>query len=75
MDDGDLSSWTRTAKGHSARGREHSTLTDVYLAPRPIKNIVSYGTLAEKGFALVYDGVKRALARRRDGAIVRRGNI
>uniref|UniRef100_A0AAV1UMW7 Uncharacterized protein n=1 Tax=Peronospora matthiolae TaxID=2874970 RepID=A0AAV1UMW7_9STRA len=46
------------------------TLTKVYLAPRLAKNIVSYGKLERKGFALVYDGNKRALARRSDGTVV-----
>lgn len=46
------------------------TLTEVYIAPRLAKNIVSYGKLESKGFALVYDGNKRALARRSDGTVV-----
>ena len=45
------------------------TLTDVYLAPFLAKNNVSYGELERKGFALVYDGDKRSLARRSDGAV------
>uniref|UniRef100_A0AAV1TRZ9 Retrovirus-related Pol polyprotein from transposon TNT 1-94-like beta-barrel domain-containing protein n=1 Tax=Peronospora matthiolae TaxID=2874970 RepID=A0AAV1TRZ9_9STRA len=45
------------------------TLTDVYLAPRLAKNIVSYGKLESKGYGLVYDGDKRALARRSDGLV------
>ena len=44
-------------------------LTDVYLEPRLAKNIVSYGKLEIKGFALFYDGEKRALARRSDAVI------
>ena len=52
------------------RGVESTVmLTDVYLAPRLAKNIVSYGKLERKGFTLVYDGEKRALARRSDGVI------
>uniref|UniRef100_A0AAV1VI13 Integrase catalytic domain-containing protein n=1 Tax=Peronospora matthiolae TaxID=2874970 RepID=A0AAV1VI13_9STRA len=51
-----------------ARGAEAVvTLTDVYLAPRLAKNIVSYGKLANKGFALVHSGERRSLARCRDG--------
>uniref|UniRef100_A0AAV1TAZ2 GAG-pre-integrase domain-containing protein n=1 Tax=Peronospora matthiolae TaxID=2874970 RepID=A0AAV1TAZ2_9STRA len=46
------------------------TLTDVYLVPRLAKNIVSYGKLANKGFALVHSGERRSLARYRDGAVV-----
>ena len=39
-----------------ARGAKTSvTLTEVYLAPRLAKNIVSYGRLERKGFALVFD--------------------
>uniref|UniRef100_A0AAV1UBX1 CCHC-type domain-containing protein n=1 Tax=Peronospora matthiolae TaxID=2874970 RepID=A0AAV1UBX1_9STRA len=45
------------------------TLTDVYLAPRLAKTIVSYGKLANKGFALVHSGKRRLLARCRDGAV------
>uniref|UniRef100_A0AAV1T508 Uncharacterized protein n=1 Tax=Peronospora matthiolae TaxID=2874970 RepID=A0AAV1T508_9STRA len=45
------------------------TLTDVYLAPLLAKNIVSYGKLESKGYGLVYDGDKRALARRSDGLV------
>ena len=45
------------------------TLTDVYLAPRLAKNIVSYGKLESKGYALAYDGDNRALARRIDGVV------
>ena len=53
-----------------ARGAETTvTLTEVYLAPRLSKDIVSYGKLQSRGFALVYDGDKRSLARRSDGAI------
>ena len=46
------------------------TLTEVYLAPRLEKNIISYGKLESKGFALVYDGNKRALAWRSNGTVV-----
>ena len=54
-----------------ARGAEAVvTLTDVYLAPRLAKNIVSYGKLANKGFALVHSGDRRSLARCSDGAVV-----
>uniref|UniRef100_A0AAV1TKU7 CCHC-type domain-containing protein n=1 Tax=Peronospora matthiolae TaxID=2874970 RepID=A0AAV1TKU7_9STRA len=53
-----------------ARGAEAVvTLTDVYLAPRLAKNIVSYGKLANKRFTLVHSGHKRSLARCRDGAV------
>ena len=45
------------------------TLTDVYLAPRLEKNIVSYGKLESKEFALTYDRKRRAFARRSDGAV------
>ena len=34
-----------------------------------MKNFVLYGKLERKGFATVYDGVKRALARCTDGAV------
>ena len=44
-------------------------LTDVQLAPRLGMNIVSYVNLEIKGFDLVYDGEKIALARHSDGAI------
>ena len=40
-------------------------LKDVYLR----RTYISYGTLERRGFALVYDGEKRALAWHRDGAI------
>ena len=47
-----------------ARGLESTViLSDVYLALRLTKNIVSYGKLERKGFDLVYDCEKRALAR------------
>ena len=46
------------------------TLTEVYLALRLAKNIVSYGKMEIKGFALVDDGEKRALSRRRDGTVM-----
>ena len=46
------------------------TLTEVCLAPRLTKNIVLYGKLEIKGFALVYDSNKRALARCSDGTFV-----
>ena len=46
------------------------TLTEVYLALRLAKNIVSYGKMEIKGFALVDDGEKRALSRRRDGTFM-----
>uniref|UniRef100_A0AAV1UWD4 Retrovirus-related Pol polyprotein from transposon TNT 1-94-like beta-barrel domain-containing protein n=1 Tax=Peronospora matthiolae TaxID=2874970 RepID=A0AAV1UWD4_9STRA len=53
-----------------ARGAEVlETLTDVYLAPRLAKNIVSYGKLANKGFALVHSGDRLSLARCSDGAV------
>uniref|UniRef100_A0AAV1T9S2 Uncharacterized protein n=1 Tax=Peronospora matthiolae TaxID=2874970 RepID=A0AAV1T9S2_9STRA len=53
-----------------ARGAEAVvTLTGEYLAPRLAKNIVSYGKLANKGFALVHSGERRSLARCRDGAV------
>ena len=53
-----------------ARGMESTVvLTDVYLARRLSKNIVSYGKLERKGFALVYDLKGRALERRSDGAV------
>uniref|UniRef100_A0AAV1TQK7 Retrovirus-related Pol polyprotein from transposon TNT 1-94-like beta-barrel domain-containing protein n=1 Tax=Peronospora matthiolae TaxID=2874970 RepID=A0AAV1TQK7_9STRA len=53
-----------------ARGAEAVvTLTDVYLAPRLAKNIVSYGKLANNGFALVHSGERRSLARCRDGVV------
>ena len=42
----------------------------VFLAPRLTKNIVLYGKLESKRFALVYNGNKRVLARRRDGTVV-----
>ena len=44
-------------------------LTEVYLAPGLAKNIVSYGKLEKKGFALAYDGERRTLPRRSDGLI------
>ena len=44
-------------------------LMDMYLAPRIVKTIVLYGKLGRKGFALVYDEVKRTLVRRNYGAI------
>uniref|UniRef100_A0AAV1TH46 GAG-pre-integrase domain-containing protein n=1 Tax=Peronospora matthiolae TaxID=2874970 RepID=A0AAV1TH46_9STRA len=53
-----------------ARGAKKSMkLTEVYLAPRLAKNIVSYGKRECKWFALVYDGGKRALARPSDRAV------
>uniref|UniRef100_A0AAV1TI68 Uncharacterized protein n=1 Tax=Peronospora matthiolae TaxID=2874970 RepID=A0AAV1TI68_9STRA len=53
-----------------ARGAEAVvTLTGVCLALRLAKNIVSYGKLANKGFALVHSGERRSLARCRDGAV------
>lgn len=51
------------------------TLTEVYLAPRLAKDIVSYGKLESKGFELVYDGNKRALARRSDGTVAIDSNV
>ena len=54
-----------------AEGHERDvTLTEVYLAPDLSKNIMSYGKLERKGFGLVYDGMKRALARRSNGEVV-----
>ena len=53
-----------------ARGIESTVvLTDVYVARRLSKNIVSYGKLEIKGFALVYDLKGRALEQRNDGAV------
>ena len=53
-----------------ARGVESTVmLTDVYLAPRLAKIIISYGTLERRGFALVYENGKRALARHSGGSI------
>ena len=53
-----------------ARGVESIvTLTDMYMAPRLEKNIVSYGKLESKGFALTYDKKRRTFARRSDGAV------
>ena len=45
------------------------TLTDVYLELRLAKNIILHGKLERRGFALVYDGEKRELVRRSDGAV------
>uniref|UniRef100_A0AAV1TGU4 CCHC-type domain-containing protein n=1 Tax=Peronospora matthiolae TaxID=2874970 RepID=A0AAV1TGU4_9STRA len=54
-----------------AEGHERDvTLTEVYLAPDLSRNIMSYGKLERKGFGLVYDGTKRALARRSNGEVV-----
>ena len=54
-----------------ARGKKKNlTQTEVNFAPRLARNIVSYENLESKGFALVYDGDKRALARRSDGTVV-----
>ena len=39
------------------------TITDVYLASHLAKSIMSYRKLEGNGFALVYDEVKRSLAR------------
>ena len=39
------------------------TLTEVYLSPDLSRNIMSYGKLERKGFVLVLNGNKRALAR------------
>ena len=59
-----------------AHGRKMTvTLTEVYLEPRLAKNIVSYGKLESKGFALVYDGNKRALARRSVGTFAIDSNV
>uniref|UniRef100_A0AAV1U6N4 Integrase catalytic domain-containing protein n=1 Tax=Peronospora matthiolae TaxID=2874970 RepID=A0AAV1U6N4_9STRA len=53
-----------------ARGAEAVVaFTDVYLAPRLAKNIVSYGKLANKGYALERSGDRRSLARCRDDAV------
>ena len=53
-----------------AKGRQKSvTLTDVFLAPELVRNIMSYGKLERKGFDLDYDGTTRGLARRRVGEV------
>lgn len=44
-------------------------LTEVYLAPGLAKNIVSYGKLERKGFALVYNGKRRAIVWRSNDAV------
>ena len=50
-------------------GEETVALTDIYLAPCLETNIVSYGKIEMKRFTLVYDGAKRLLTRRSDGAV------
>ena len=53
-----------------AKGRQKNvTLTDVFLAPELVRNIMSYGKLERKGFDLDYDGTTRGLARRRVGEV------
>ena len=43
------------------------TFTKVYIASYLVNNIVSYGKLKRKGFALIFDSDKRALERCSDG--------
>ena len=45
-------------------------ITDVYLAPRLARNILSYVRLERKGYQICYDGAKRVLSRRSDGRAV-----
>ena len=79
MADGELLRLTRVGSVRLkvlARGMKMTaTLTEVYLVPRLAKKIISYGKLESKGFALVYDGNKRALARRSDGTFAIVGNV
>ena len=73
MADGELLRLTRVGSVRLkvlARGMKMTaTLTEVYLVPRLAKKIISYGKLERKGFALLYNGKKRALARRSDGTV------
>uniref|UniRef100_A0AAV1UHD3 Retrovirus-related Pol polyprotein from transposon TNT 1-94-like beta-barrel domain-containing protein n=1 Tax=Peronospora matthiolae TaxID=2874970 RepID=A0AAV1UHD3_9STRA len=53
-----------------SKGRQKNLmLTDVFLAPELVRNLMSYGKLDRKGFGLVYDGTTRGLAKRRDGEV------
>ena len=54
----------------TANGEEATvTHTDIYLAPRLAKNIVSYGKLEQEKLELVYYGDKRWLAQSSDGTV------